>query len=228
MIASLLCDTVSPKAVFASRSRIVATAFASKENMNLCRLILVSFSILFSGNVSAKEQPVTLRDLVRGAELIVVGVVRSIDDERIATIDVELQLRGAPVRTVRFIAFPTWVCDDTRVHVGQRALLALGPRQPSLSKSIPDDVRQVLFSGAGEIEISGADAIVNSPPLLLPSSVRGSSRSDAPYSNMVLWSDLLHEITRCVSKPDACRNEGVVSYQLPRAVEQRQTIDSSP
>jgi hypothetical protein len=98
----------------------------------------------------AKVREVEFKDLAARSDLIVVATVSKVEDcpanlERVdpgmpalkvATARVIETWKGAPVREVRYVASPSWVCDTSDAKKGERVVLFLARRKDSRFLSI--------------------------------------------------------------------------------------------
>ncbi len=94
----------------------------------------VGLIVLVPGLTSAKSVSVTLDELYKHAEAVVIGEVAGVvivNGHRYADIQVEQVLKGEVEPTVRVIAESTWRCDvSNAVQAGARVVLFLGKRDP--------------------------------------------------------------------------------------------------
>ncbi|MBI4864584.1 MAG: hypothetical protein HY815_30665 [Candidatus Riflebacteria bacterium] len=123
----------------------------------------------------AKVMPTTLEALAKGCPAIVIGKVTDVtrvDGVRFAEVRAEEILKGPPsLRSLRYLAQPTWMCDVTWADEGERVLLFLYPsdlvdfvdeefkaRHPGLKKRVtaafgPGPVFEAAQSGRGYMPI---------------------------------------------------------------------------
>ncbi len=94
----------------------------------------VGLIVLVPGLASARGVSVTLDELYKHAEAVVIGEVAGVvivNGHRYADIQVERILKGEVEPTVRVIAESTWRCDvSNAVQAGARVVLFLGKRDP--------------------------------------------------------------------------------------------------
>ena len=106
----------------------------------------VGLIVLVPGLASTRGVSVTLDELYKHAEGVVIGQVAGVvvvNEHRYADIQVERILKGAFEPTVRVIAESTWRCDvSNAVQAGARVVLFLGKRDPK-------------YAGAHAIEHAG-------------------------------------------------------------------------
>lgn len=123
----------------------------------LCRAALVVALTGLAGTAHARVAPITLKELVDRANVIVVARVAQVEDGpvetdedgrayaiKVATADVLEVWKGTPVKTVRFRASRSWACDTSRAVVGEQVLLFLVAR-----KGTP--IWEVAHSGRGRM-----------------------------------------------------------------------------
>ena len=84
--------------------------------------------LLNAASARASVGAISIDELIRRSDLIVIATVRSVDVEnrvRIATAEVNEVLAGAPGATVRFIAQPQMRCSVATAVPGEQVLLFL-------------------------------------------------------------------------------------------------------
>jgi hypothetical protein len=130
--------------------------------------------VLSTGVGHAKVAPISLTELVAGAECIVVATVERVDRDPFsgrttARARVGETWRGQPVRVVEYSASPTWSCDVSTAVVGELAILFLDH----------DDKNggyRIAHSGHGRMVInqSDGDAVVCPGLVTQPTELRNA------------------------------------------------------
>jgi hypothetical protein len=111
--------------------------------------------LLLAPTAHASIGPISLEDLIRGSDLIVIATVRSVDlDARpnIATADVREVVSGASGAIVRFIAEPQMRCSVATAMPGERVLLFL-------SKSPASELATIAAHGYGRLPLQTIDDV---------------------------------------------------------------------
>lgn len=113
---------------------------------SLANLIVALLSLLCLQSVaSAEVREISLADLAKRSEWIVVARVTKVEagpadlEEldpsmprfKIATAAVIETWKGTPVREVRYIASPSWMCDTSYAELGEKVVLFLAKRRDS-------------------------------------------------------------------------------------------------
>jgi hypothetical protein len=98
-----------------------------------------------TNDVLGKVKKIEFKDLVARSDLIVTVKVTKIEPGpntlhkidpgmpplKIATAEVLETWKGKPLREVRFVASPTWMCDTSHAEVGERLVVFLGKETDS-------------------------------------------------------------------------------------------------
>jgi hypothetical protein len=131
----------------------------------------VGLIVLVPGLSSTKGVSITLDELYKHAQAVVIGEVAGVvevNGHRYADIQVEQILKGAVEATVRVIAESTWRCDvSDAVQGGARVVLFLGKRDPRF-----DNARSIEHAGRGYFPFVGREHVgLLNRDLELPSSL---------------------------------------------------------
>jgi hypothetical protein len=153
-------------------------------------LLLASFAI---GAIAHAKAPSTdIPRLVARSEHIVMGrvsSVRTVDGRQLADIEVATILKGPRVKTLTFLAQPTWTCDASKAVVGEELLLFLERDNTGLL---------ITSNGRGRMpleEIRGTKmALVYTYDVYLPAALNPKNVRDNDFP--VHLEDLLAEIRR--------------------------------
>jgi hypothetical protein len=119
---------------------------------------LLFLFVLLAAVAPASVASVSLPDIARQSDLIVIADVTSLDTVqgmKVAMAEVRHGYKGNPL-TVRFLAQPTWKCDTSTAVVGERVLLFLakGSRYPADSRQArlgKSGVYMLSHSGRGRV-----------------------------------------------------------------------------
>lgn len=99
----------------------------------LSKLVLSIFiAATFAMVVKASVASISLEDLTRNSDIVIVGKVisvKKIGEEEIAKVEVLKTLKGNPQNSVFVSVTPSWACDVSDAVVGETALFFLGKNQ---------------------------------------------------------------------------------------------------
>jgi hypothetical protein len=92
----------------------------------------IFFNAIFTIAIQAYESQITLEELTRGSDLILVGKVisvKKIGKEEVAKVEVLKKLKGDSSNEVFLSVSKTWACDVSKAIEGETALFFLGKYQ---------------------------------------------------------------------------------------------------